>query len=66
MQRWDKDHLDEDAKSQTSGAGHFPVSEYRFLFASVPDPCLVLDSELRIVEVNRAYLFATNIEQTVR
>ncbi|MRR58727.1 MAG: hypothetical protein EG824_11030 [Deltaproteobacteria bacterium] len=35
------------------------------MFESVPDPCLVLDSKSRIVEVNRAYWCATKIAQTV-
>jgi PAS domain S-box-containing protein len=36
-----------------------PSSDFRLLFEAVPDPCLVLDPELRIVCVNDAYLRAT-------
>lgn len=34
-------------------------SDFRLIFKAVPDPCLVLDPDLRIVEVNDAYLRAT-------
>ena len=33
--------------------------DFQLMFRSLPDPCLVLDSDLRIVEVNEAYLAAT-------
>ena len=36
-----------------------PSSDFRQLFEAVPDPCLVLDTNLRIVSVNQAYLNAT-------
>ncbi|MFI9024778.1 ATP-binding protein [Streptomyces sp. NPDC053560] len=36
-----------------------PTPDYHALFDATPSPYLVLDPELRIVEVNRAYLAAT-------
>ena len=36
-----------------------PEPDFRVLFEAVPDPCLVLDRTLRIVEINTAYLRAT-------
>ncbi|HEY3278771.1 MAG TPA: PAS domain-containing protein [Syntrophorhabdaceae bacterium] len=36
-----------------------PPSDYRALFETTPDPCLVLDTGLDIVEVNDAYLRVT-------
>ena len=40
-----------------------PVVDYRLVFESVPDPCLVLDPKLRIVAVNDAYVRATMTKQ---
>lgn len=36
-----------------------PANDYRSLFSSTPDPCLVLDPKLVIVAANDAYLNAT-------
>jgi PAS domain S-box-containing protein len=41
----------------------FSNARYRALFESVPDPCLVLDPKLKIVDVNDAYLRATMTKQ---
>ncbi|MEQ4716036.1 SpoIIE family protein phosphatase [Nonomuraea sp. B19D2] len=36
-----------------------PQIDYAALFAATPSPCLVLDPDMMIVDVNRAYLHAT-------
>lgn len=41
------------------GLGSIPSVDFQLLFKSLPDPCLVLDPNLRIAEVNEAYLRAT-------
>jgi PAS domain S-box-containing protein len=47
-----------DLNPDGSGAA-VPAPDYRLLFDSAPDPCLVLDPKLRIVAANDAYLRAT-------
>jgi PAS domain S-box-containing protein len=56
MNRQENDHRE---ISQPSDPVSIPASDFRLLFDAVPDPCLVLDPELRIVSVNEAYLRAT-------
>jgi len=36
-----------------------PAPDFKALFESAPDPCLVLDRQLRIIAINKAYLRAT-------
>ena len=54
MKHADKIHRSKKPRSSDT----VPVNHYRLLFASIPDPCLVLDPELEIVAVNDAYLSA--------
>ena len=54
-----KSHYTEEPSSTESNGAVGPVTDYRLVFESVPDPCLVLDPKLRIVAVNEAYLRAT-------
>ncbi|MER7397821.1 ATP-binding protein, partial [Streptomyces sp. NPDC000151] len=53
------------AGPQQDGTTHRTTSapDYHALFDATPSPYLVLDPELRIVEVNRAYLAATLTER---
>ena len=59
MKRVDKSRQGKESTPPDSSKTAVPSSDYRVLFESVPDPCLVLDPELRIVAVNMAYLAAT-------
>ncbi|MFC6065559.1 ATP-binding protein [Streptomyces ochraceiscleroticus] len=49
----------QDGTARRSGT----APDYHALFDAAPSPYLVLDPELRIVEVNRAYLAATHTER---
>ena len=62
MKRVDKNRQGKESTPPDSSKAAVPSSDYRVLFESVPDPCLVLDPELRIVAVNMAYLAATMTE----
>lgn len=46
-------------KCPEPGGTVLPEADILRIFDSVPDPCLVLDTKLRIVEVNHAYLEVT-------
>lgn len=59
MKHAHKIHLNKKPKILDTGEPTVPVNNYRLLFDSVPDPCLVLDPELEIVAVNDAFLRAT-------
>jgi PAS domain S-box-containing protein len=54
-----KFHHTREPSSPNRNEPAIPAADYRLLFESVPDPCLVLDPTLRIVAVNDAYLRAT-------
>jgi PAS domain S-box-containing protein len=59
MMRADKSQPSKEPLSPDSRENSVPAPNFRALFESTPDPCLVLDRNLRIVAVNHAYLQST-------
>ena len=59
MTHTEKGHPNEDPLIPSTPENSLPISDFRLLFEAMPDPCLVLDTNLRIVSANRAYLNAT-------
>lgn len=63
LKRAEKKHHAKEASYAGSGEPGLAELDFRLLFEAVPDPCLVLERNLRIVAVNNAYLRATKTKR---